>query len=139
MAHATITLIDPELGEQQVSATASATSVFVSPDVIASATGWFLKPEGLCRGEVCVPVRDGALVDETGDLDVERFAAALGLPAVLDIEEGVLSIGETADARADVIATGIAPDFELPTLDGTPFRFSSIGRKKKVLVAWASW
>jgi hypothetical protein len=32
-----------------------------------------------------------------------------------------------------------APDFTLPDLAGQPFTFSSLGRRKKLLVAWASW
>ena len=32
-----------------------------------------------------------------------------------------------------------APDFELPDLEGEPFRFSSLGKRKKLVVTWASW
>lgn len=139
MTDATVTLIDAEHGAWEVPATRHGDRVLIDPDDLSAATGWTLKAEGLCRGEVCVPVRDRAGLVEEGRIDVAGFGTALGMPTVVDADEGVVALGERAAARAAVIATGIAPDFELPDLAGEPFRFSSIGRKKKLLLAWASW
>ena len=52
------------------------TSLRTTAEEFAEATGWEAKPEGMCRGEVCVPA-PGALID--GDsVDV---AVAAVLPA----------------------------------------------------------
>jgi hypothetical protein len=113
--------------------------VFVTGPVLTAATGWTLKPEGLCRDEVCVPVRDRAALVAGDEVGLGAFAAALGRSAVVDADRGVVAIGEAVgDVRRRLEALD-APDFDLPTLDGTRFRFSAIGRKKKLLVAWASW
>ena len=52
--------------------------VLVTRDGLADALGWTLKPEGLCRDDVCVPVRDrdALVVGERVDL----VAVAPGRP-----------------------------------------------------------
>lgn len=112
--------------------------ILTSPENLADITGWVLKPEGLCRGEACVPVRDPDLVRD-GDVDLARFAAVLGRPAVVDAGARVIAVGEPSAQRRGPIEAGVAPDFTLPRLDGGAFRFSSIGQRKKLLLAWASW
>ena len=42
---------------------------------LAAHTGWTLKPEGLCRGEMCVPVRDRAALGDADGIDLAAFAA----------------------------------------------------------------
>ncbi len=105
---------------------------------MAAVTGWVLKPEGLCQDDVCVPVRDPELTVD-GALDAARFAAALGRPAVVDAAAGVVALGERSSERRGPIAAGIASDFTLPRVEGGAFTFSSLGRTKKLLLAWASW
>jgi hypothetical protein len=138
-----LTFIDAEAGERPLEAWRDAGRLVVEPDALARATGWALKPEGLCRNDVCVPVRDrDALVVETDDgarIDVAAFATALHRLAVIDVDEGVVALGAPAAERASLLAAGRAPDFELPDLDGGSLRLTSVGRKKKLLLAWASW
>ena len=86
---------------------------------------------------VC-PVRDPDLTVD-GALDAARFAAALGRPAVVDAAVGVVAIGERSAERRGPIEAGVAPDFTLPLVAGGTFTFSSLGRRKKLLLAWASW
>ena len=95
-------------------------------------TGWQSKPEGLCREDRCIPfVTDGDVVD------LAAVARAIGAPLVRDTEHGIWALGAEAGGRALVSAT--APDFELPDVDGRPFRLSSLRGRKVLLVAWASW
>ena len=62
---------------------------------LEQATGWVLKPEGLCRGDVCVPVRDRtSLVDDAGRIDIAAFATALGRVAATDVATGVAVLGD---------------------------------------------
>lgn len=106
---------------------------------IEAQTGWAVRPEGLCRGEVCVPVRPGDGVEVDGRIDLPRFAAALGRPLAVDDALGVALLGESATVRSAQRAACFVGDVEATSLDGTAFRWSALGRKKKLLFAWASW
>ena len=68
-----------------------------------------------------------------------RFADALARPVVLDAAHGIVALGERSADRRGPIEAGVAPDFTLPQIDGGTFTFSSVGRRKKLLLAWASW
>lgn len=108
----------------------------LDPRRFAARTGWDPKPEGLCRGEVCVPA-PGSLRDD-GSLDVEVVAARLGMPLVHDEEHAVWALGPaTVTGRA--LSTATAADPELIDRDGKPFRLSSLHGRKVLLVAWASY
>jgi hypothetical protein len=98
--------------------------------------GWERKPEGLCRGDVCIPV-PGDVGD--GPIDAGRLAELLGRPAAIDADERVAAFAAPAVERADALRSGIAPDFELADLDGTTHRLGDFRGKKVVLYAYASW
>ena len=102
----------------------------------AAATGWDPKPEGLCRGEVCVPA-PGVRRDD-GTIDVLAAATRLGMPVVRDEEHGVMAIGP-GTSSGHTLSTASAPDPELIDRDGNPFRLSSLHGRKVLLVAWASY
>lgn len=108
----------------------------VDPAVFAGRTGWDAKPEGMCRGDVCVPA-PGAL-RANGSLDVEITAERLGMPVVRDDTHDVWAVGPaTATGRA--LSTAVAADPELVTRNGEPFRLSSLHGRKVLLVAWSSY
>ena len=131
----TLTYIDAEHGARAARGTSEGTRVMLDPASLAELTGWELKPEGLCRGAMCVPAGDPDLFVD-GAIDAARFAAALGRPAVVDANSGVVAIGEPSSNRRGPIEAGVAPDFSLPQLEGGSFTFSSLGRRKKLLLAW---
>jgi hypothetical protein len=95
--------------------------------------GWTLEPQGLCRGDRCVPFA----ATDTTSLDLAAVGAALGMPLVHDERHGMWAFGAEAGGRALVSAT--APDFELPDARDAAFRLSSLRGQKVLLVAWASW
>jgi hypothetical protein len=108
----------------------------VSVDAFADATGWDPKPQGLCRGEVCVPA-PGARRDD-GTIDVALAAERLGMPLVHDADAGVWALGPgTTSGR--VLSTAVAPDPALIDRHGEPFRLSTLHGRKVLLVAWASY
>ena len=102
-------------------------------------TGWELKPEGLCKGGVCVPVKGRADVVADDRVDLRAFANLIGQPLAVDDDAGVAVLGESAAARAAERLALHVDDFAMVDVVGNEFRWSSIGRKKKVLFAWASW
>ena len=108
----------------------------VSTSSFADRTGWDAKPEGMCRGEVCVPA-PGALLPD-GTLDVGVVAARLGMPLVHDDTHGVWALGP-ATATGKALSTAVAADPELVARDGSPFRLSSLHGRKVLLVAWSSY
>jgi hypothetical protein len=56
---------------------------------------------------------------------------------VHDAENGLWALGPESGGRA--LASAFLPELELPHVDGTPFRLSSLRGTKVLLIAWASW
>jgi hypothetical protein len=138
MATAQLTLLD-DAAAHALPGRRSGDTIFVAPDDLAQATGWRLEPAGLCRGGVCVPTRSRPDLLVDGQVDLRVFAALLERPLALEAAHGVAVLGTPAGDRAAAAASLVAPDFTLPDPSGRPFTFSSLGRRKKLLVAWASW
>ena len=108
----------------------------VSLEELRSRTGWVIKPEGACKGEVCVPLREEVL--RGGTVDLRVFAERLGMPLIHDAEHALWALGpESLAGRA--LTSAVAPELVLPDLDGNPFALSSLLGQKVVLTAWASW
>ena len=120
-------------------ATVAGERVWIAPAALARATGWALKPEGLCREAVCVPVRDRAALVGADGVELAAFAAALGLPLALDLEERAAALGTPAAERGAALASLEAPDFSLPDLAGRMHTLSEHRGKKALLIAYASW
>ena len=98
-------------------------------------TGWASKPEGLCKGDRCVPAPEALLGDDR--LDVSVLAPKLGMPLVHDENTGAWALGP--EAMGHSLTTATAPDLELPDAEGNPFRLAALHGRKVLLVAWASW
>ena len=112
------------------------TELRTSADAFHASTGWEPKPEGLCRGEVCVPA-PGALGAD-GSLDVTIATERLGMPVVHDAEHGLWALG-SATLGGRTLSTAVAADPELRTFDNRPVRLSSLRGKKVILLAWSSY
>ena len=110
-------------------------SLLLTREELRAATGWELKPEGLCRGDVCVPVRDRSALERDGRIDVRAFAAALQRPLAVDDTAGVAVLGEPPDDAA----IGQIDDLALPDADGNVVQLSELGPRRKLVFTWASW
>lgn len=133
----TVTVITDRTSE--VPGRAAGQRVLVALDHLDEATGWVLEERGLCRGDVCVPVREPGRLVVDGEIDVAAMAETLGLLVVVDAEEGVVAIGDPAAERAQALASLEAPDFTLPDLDGEAVSLSDFTGRKRMLLAFASW
>ncbi len=107
----------------------------VSREDFERGTGWILKREGACRGEVCVPLPDGAVADDK--VDVTAVSERLGMPIARHSGE-LASLGP-ATFGGTVLTTADAPELVLPDLEGQPFDLASLRGQKVVLVAWSPY
>lgn len=111
------------------------TSLKIDPKAFEARTGWAIKPQGACKGAICVPLPAGAA--EGGLLDAAVLSERLGMPLVIDEATGIQALGPEAMGRA--LTTAEAPEVILPDINGNEFRLSSLRGQKVLMVAWASW
>jgi hypothetical protein len=95
-------------------------------------TGWALKPQGACKGDVCVPLR-GLDVEHP---DVSAMADLLQMGLASDDEHGLWALGP---ASGKALISAEAPDLSLPEYRGGVFELRSLRGTKVFLLAWASW
>jgi hypothetical protein len=114
------------------------TNATVPPEAFEAETGWAIKPEGACKGEVCVPLPPAAR-SASGGIDVSAVAERLGMPLVTDEERNVRALGPDTAVTGRALTTAVAAELELPDADGNLFKLSSLHGQKVLLVAWASW
>jgi hypothetical protein len=97
-------------------------------------TGWTFKPEGACKGDVCIPLstQPGATIDAL------QLAQDIGLPVAKNEDHGLLAIGpESVGSRA--LTSAELPDIRLPDLDGNEFSVRSLVGQKIIIYAWAPY
>jgi len=129
-----MTVVLTETGEAKV---AAAGGLWLTAAAAEQATGWTLKPEGMCRDEICVPLPAGMAKD--GRIDLAAFWRHMGHPVVSDAAGETWALGTGAEARNEALAGLEAPDFTLSDLDGKPHRLSELRGRKVFLTTWASW
>ncbi len=111
----------------------------ISNSVLEQATGWSLKPEGLCREQVCVPVRNAVALSKDDQINLAEFARLMKLNILIDAQRKIAALGEQAENRGASMSTLDAPDFTLPDIHGRQVSFSDYNRRKRLLLAWSSW
>ncbi len=111
----------------------------ISNSVLEQATGWSLKPEGLCREQVCVPVRNAVALSKYDQINLAEFARLMKLNILIDAQRKIAALGEQAENRGASMSTLDAPDFTLPDIHGRQVSFSDYNRRKRLLLAWSSW
>ncbi len=117
-------------------------SMTIDPAEFEARTGWAIKPEGACKGDVCVPLHSGhnaARVDPAGRIEATALADRLGMPLVADEMHGIWALGPETAVTGRALTTAVAPDITLPQLDGSLVRIADLRPQKVVVVSWASW
>src|SRR5262249_26089818 len=112
MAERTFTILDDGRATA-VAAQAGGGRVLLSPGALAASLGWERKPQGLCRGDVCIPQRAVAPALANGDVDLAALAGVLDRPVAIDAAEGAAYVGASAGDRQSQLASLRAPDFTL--------------------------
>jgi thiol-disulfide isomerase/thioredoxin len=119
-------------GEAHVEGRQEGDRLLVPVADLPAALGWELKPEGLCRGDACVPAPGLA---EDGWVDVAAAAKAVGRTVAVDAAEGFVALAGSATKAHPTEA----PDALVVDLDGNPVHLNDVAKGKRVLVAWSSW
>jgi hypothetical protein len=124
-----------------VDAKSTDSGLWLSRDALKRISGWEFKPQGFCKGEVCVPVPAARKSEFVADehYNLAALANLLGQPVVSDAEHHAWCFGEAAAERKRMLTSLDAPDFSLPDLDGKMHSLSEHRGKKVLLVSWASW
>jgi hypothetical protein len=126
-------------GATEVDARVDGARVLISSEDLERSTGWSLKPQGLCRGDVCIPVPPSAKVADGNSVDVAAFADVLARPLAVDVDARAAALGDSAIERARLMHGCLAPDFTLPDLSGRMHSLGDYRGRKALLIAWASW
>jgi len=91
--------------------------------------GWTIKPEGACRGDVCVPL--------SAPFDLRELADKLGMALVRDQAHDLWALGP--EAGGPVLRSAELPELVLPDRFGEQFELRSLRGTKVFMIAWASW
>jgi len=94
-----------------------------------------VKPQGACRGDVCIPLAKSLKQGEWFHLT--GFARQVHQSYVADAQ--VWSFGEIPVVRGEFLNSRIAPDFAVPDRQGKIVHLSDFRGKKALIVTWASW
>jgi hypothetical protein len=112
---------------------------------LPSATSWELKPEGVCRGETCVPLSPSQKAAILGDeqtpswFNFSEFARLIEEPVAIDQDERVFYFGPPGWEWKSRSAGNVALDFTAPDMAGREHNLRELRGKKMLLLFWASW
>ncbi len=123
----------------------SSSDLWITTGDLARATRFVIKPQGVCRDELCFPLpksRKAEFVSKKGAttwFNLSEFAKLIKQPVVTDQKNGVWYFGARASEQNGYLASLEAPNFTLPDLNGKLHSLADFRGKKVLLVTWASW
>lgn len=124
---------------------APAKDLWVTMSDLARATRFVVKPQGVCRDELCFPLpktRKSDFISKKGTVswfNLSEFARLVKQPVAHEDKDGVWYFGKREDERGVYLASLEAPDFTLPDLGGKAHSLHDYRGKKVLLITWASW
>ena len=139
------TVIYDEVATQVATLAVKSEDVWVTLADLTRATRFTLKPQGVCRDELCFPLpkaRRSEFLTKRGKTDwfnLSEFARLLRQPVAHDAENNVWYFGPRAEAQNSFLTSLSAPDFTLPDAQGKPRSLHEFRGKKVLLLTWASW
>lgn len=123
----------------------SAKDLWVTLKDLTRATRFIVKPQGICRDELCFPIPKGRKAEFISKRDnvewfnLSEFARLVKQPSARDDKNGVWYFGKREDERGTYLASLEAPNFTLPDMTGHLHSLSDYRGKKVLLITWASW
>ena len=123
----------------------SSNDLWITMKDLKRATGFVVKPQGVCRDQLCFPLpakRKAEFVSKRGAVswfNLTAFAALVKQPIARDEKNGTWYFGKREDERGAHMASLKAPNFTLPDINGKLHSLSDYRGKKVLLVTWASW
>lgn len=116
---------------------------------LTRATGFVVKPQGVCREELCFPlpsarkseflIARGTGASKVQWFNLSAFARLLHQPVAHDDMLATWYFGPRPEAQNTYLRSLEAPNFTLPDMDGRPHSLSDFRGKKVLIVTWASW
>jgi hypothetical protein len=136
-----MTTVMSDAGETVCAAAESPNELWLSQAETLQATGWQIKPEGLCKGETCVPIPAGREAEflRGDEVNVAGFWEYLGNPVATTDTGDAWFLGEGAEQRNEALMSLEAPNFTLPDFSGKLHSLTDFRRKRVLLITWASW
>jgi AhpC/TSA family len=121
--------------------------LWISTADLTRATRFEIKPQGVCRNELCFPLPKARMQEFLRNDDKEAgktwfsltdFAALVHQPVAHDAATSTWYFGLRSDQQ-QLLASLRAPDFTLPDMEGKLHSLSDFRGKKVFLITWASW
>ena len=139
------TVIYDGVATEVTASPASSTGLWVTMKDLKVATGFVVKPQGVCRDQLCFPLpskRKAEFISKRGAdtwFNLTAFAALVKQPVARDEKNGLWYFGKREDERGTALASLKAPNFTLPDINGKMHSLADYRGKKVLLVTWASW
>jgi len=124
---------------------ASSKDLWLTLDDLTRATGFVLKPQGVCRKELCFPLpaaRKSEFLIKRGStqwFNLSAFARMLHQPIAYDEALATWYFGPRPGVQSNYLASFQAPNFTLPDMEGKPHSLADFRGKKVLIITWASW
>jgi AhpC/TSA family len=138
------TIIYDDRATEISTANVDAGRLWITTVDLKRATGFDLKPQGVCRNELCFPLpksREQEFVRKSSGktwFDLVAFAQLVHQPVAHDEALGTWYFGLRSDQRQGLSSLE-APDFTLPDMNGKIHSLSDFRGEKVLLLTWASW
>jgi len=140
-------VIYDDVATQVNPAEGDADELWLTTGDLTRATRFELKPQGVCRDELCFPLPDSLndaqfIRNDSGTtfFNLTAFARLMKQPVARENNPEISAwyFGVRQDQRQE-LASLQAPDFTLPDINGKMHSLSDFRGKKVFLVTWASW
>jgi len=138
------TIVYDDIATEITSGTADASQLWITTADLTRATRFELKPQGVCRDQLCFPVpkaRASEFVRKNSGatlFNLLAFAQLVNQPVAYDAALSTWYFGLRSDQRQGLSSLR-APDFTLPDMAGKMHSLSDFRGKRVLLVTWASW
>jgi Redoxin len=119
--------------------------LWITAAELTRATGFEVKPQGVCRKELCFPLpsaRKSEFLAKRGNIEwfnLSAFARLLHQQVAFDKNLATWYFGPRPEVQNNYLASLQAPNFTLPDMDGKTHSLSDFRGKKVLIVTWASW